>query len=68
MSDEISSSERLIALLDHLGLVRAHVATQFPGDIGGLAVEHPDRLGGIVLCAPLSAAVRCRHSGVFCVL
>lgn len=46
-------SERLISLLDHLGVGRAHVATQIPGDIAGLAAAHPDRLAGIVLCAPV---------------
>jgi hypothetical protein len=44
---------RLTALLDHLGLARAHVATQIPADIAGLAVADPGRLGGIVLCAPV---------------
>jgi SAM-dependent methyltransferase len=40
-------------LFDHLGLSRAHVATQIPGDIAGLAAGHSERLGGIVLCAPV---------------
>jgi SAM-dependent methyltransferase len=52
MSDALSSAARLIALLDHLGLGRAHIATQIPGDIAELAALHPDRLAGIVLCAP----------------
>ena len=34
-------------------LARAHVATQIPGDIAGLAASHPERLAGIVLCAPV---------------
>ena len=46
-------TERLFALLDHLGIGRAHVATQIPADIAGLASAHPERLGGIVLCAPV---------------
>jgi len=45
-------SRRLALLLDHLGLGAAHVATQMPGDIADLAVEMPDRLGGVVLCVP----------------
>src|SRR6266481_5929790 len=45
-------SASYIAVLDHLGHGRAHIATQFPGDIAGLAVN-PDRLAGIVLCAPI---------------
>src|SRR6266700_4163743 len=52
-SGRFSVTERLVALLDHLGLARAHVATQIPGDIAELAARHPGRLGGIVLCAPV---------------
>ena len=52
MSDEPSSAARLIAVLDHLGIGRAHIATQIPGDIAELAALHPDHLAGIVLCAP----------------
>src|SRR5260370_21462305 len=48
-----STAARLVALLDHLGLARAHVATQIPGDIAELAARHPGRLGGILLCAPV---------------
>lgn len=47
------SAARLIALLDHLGVERAHVATQIPADIADLAASHSDRLAGIVLCAPV---------------
>ena len=43
MPDEsLSPTERLIALWDHLGLGVAHVATQMPGDIAGLAARHPE--------------------------
>ena len=49
---EIPTAERLLALLDHLGVAAAHVATQMPGDIAGLAAQHSERLAGIVLCAP----------------
>lgn len=53
MSDETPSpTERLIALLDHLGLGVAHLATQMPGDIAGIAARFPERLGGVVLCTP----------------
>ncbi len=48
-----STAARLVALLDHLGLARAHVATQVPADIAELAATHPERLAGIVLCAPV---------------
>jgi ubiquinone/menaquinone biosynthesis C-methylase UbiE len=48
-----TTTERLLALLDHLGIGRAHVATQIPADIAGLAVAHPERLAGVVLCTPV---------------
>src|SRR6266567_1795477 len=48
-----TSGARLVALLDHLGIARTHVATQIPADIADCAAIHPARLGGIVLCAPV---------------
>jgi SAM-dependent methyltransferase len=48
----LSPTERLIALMDHLGLATAHFGTSIPRDISGLAAEHPERLAGIVLCVP----------------
>jgi ubiquinone/menaquinone biosynthesis C-methylase UbiE len=48
-----STTERLTALLDRVGIARAHVATQIPADIAGLAAAHPERLAGIVLCTPV---------------
>jgi SAM-dependent methyltransferase len=44
---------RLIALLDHLGIGRAHIASQIVSDIAGLAAERPGRLGGIVCVTPV---------------
>jgi ubiquinone/menaquinone biosynthesis C-methylase UbiE len=46
-------SRRLLALWDHLGLGRAHIATQMPGDIAGFVQEHPDRIGSVTLCTPV---------------
>jgi SAM-dependent methyltransferase len=43
---------RLAALMDHLGLARAHVATQVASDVAQFAADYPDRIGGLVLCAP----------------
>ena len=43
---------RLRSLWDHLGLHRAHVATQMPGDVAALAAADPDRIAGLVLCVP----------------
>jgi hypothetical protein len=48
-----STTDRLLAVMDHLGIARAHVATQIPADIAGLAGAHPERIGGVVLCAPV---------------
>src|SRR5437868_9229376 len=49
----MTAAERLLALLDHLGIGKAHVAEQLPADIAGLTRQHAERLGGIVLCTPL---------------
>ncbi len=54
MRDEadLSPTDRLLSLWDHLGIGVAHVATQMPGDIARLAAGFPSRLGGVVLCVP----------------
>ena len=49
---EPTPTERLLSLLDHLGIGIAHIGTQMPGDIAGLAAGFGTRLGGIVLCVP----------------
>lgn len=49
---DLTPTERLASLWDHLGIGIAHVATQMPGDIAGLATAFGPRLGGIVLCVP----------------
>ena len=51
-ADGQNTTERLLALLDHLGLRTAHMAAQMPGDIAGLAADHAGRIGGRVLCTP----------------
>src|SRR5262249_10383646 len=48
----MNTAERLAALMDHLGLARAHVATQVASDVAQFAAEHVERIGGLVLCAP----------------
>jgi len=53
MRDDLSPAQRLLSLLDHLAISRAHIATQLPGDIAELAAATPDRLAGVVLCAPM---------------
>jgi ubiquinone/menaquinone biosynthesis C-methylase UbiE len=46
------STDRLLALFDHLGIGKAHVATQVPADVGGLVTGHGGRVAGVVLCTP----------------
>jgi SAM-dependent methyltransferase len=50
--ETMSPTERLIALMNHLGLDAAHFGTPIPRDISGMAAEHPERLAGVVLCVP----------------
>lgn len=49
----MTPADRLVALLDHLGIRRAHIASQIPGDMAGLVAAHPERLGGIVCVTPI---------------
>jgi ubiquinone/menaquinone biosynthesis C-methylase UbiE len=53
MTVEPALAERLIALWDHLGLTRAHVASQIPADLADLAARYPERVGSMVLCIPV---------------
>jgi SAM-dependent methyltransferase len=46
------TAERLDALMQHLGLATAHVATQVSSDVAGFAAQHPQRIAGLVLCVP----------------
>ena len=48
----MQTADRLAALMDHLGLARAHVATQVASDVAGFAAQYPARIAGLVLCAP----------------
>jgi SAM-dependent methyltransferase len=49
---DMSAAERLLALMDHLGLGTAYFGTPIPRDVSGLATAHPERLAGVVLCVP----------------
>lgn len=44
--------ERLVRVLDELGIARAHFATQAPGDLAGLLAERPDCVASLTLAAP----------------
>jgi SAM-dependent methyltransferase len=49
---ELPIEERLVQLLQHLGIVRAHVAARGVGDWGGLAARHPDYIASLTLICP----------------
>ena len=45
-------ADRLVAVFDHLGIGRAHIATQSPGDIAGLVASYRERIGRVTFTAP----------------
>ncbi|HYM73743.1 MAG TPA: methyltransferase domain-containing protein [Stellaceae bacterium] len=49
----MTPTDRLVALLDHLGLQRVFIASQIVGDMAGLAAAHPGRVGGVVCVTPV---------------
>ena len=53
MTQEPTPADRLISLWDHLGLKSAHVAAQMPVDIASLVRACPDRIAGLLFCAPI---------------
>ncbi|MGE0415512.1 MAG: class I SAM-dependent methyltransferase [Acetobacteraceae bacterium] len=50
---DLTLTERLLSLWNHLGLETAHVASQMPGDLVDFARHHGARLAGVVLCVPV---------------
>ena len=44
--------ERIVGLLRHLGIARAHVAAYLPGDWGGLLERHPAAVASLTLICP----------------
>ncbi|HJU18813.1 MAG TPA: methyltransferase domain-containing protein [Stellaceae bacterium] len=50
--EDLSQSERLVALLEHLGLSAACFGSAMPGDLAGLAAAHAERVAGLVFCVP----------------
>ena len=45
-------ADRIVAVLDALGIGKAHIATQLPGDIADLVQHHRARVAGVALVAP----------------
>ncbi|MDX2158190.1 MAG: methyltransferase domain-containing protein [Hyphomicrobiaceae bacterium] len=52
IAEDMTTADRLVSLLEHLGLARAYFATQMPGDVAGLAAAAPERVAGLVLVVP----------------
>lgn len=52
LTEHLTTAQRLLALMNHLGIEVAHVATQVPGDIVEFVGAAGKRIGGIVLVAP----------------
>jgi SAM-dependent methyltransferase len=46
--------ERLVHLLQHLGISKAHIAARGAADWQGLATSHPDRIASLTLVCPAS--------------
>ncbi len=53
MSGDLTLTERLLALWNHLGLTKAHIATQIPGSVAGLIQASPDRVAGLLFNEPI---------------
>jgi ubiquinone/menaquinone biosynthesis C-methylase UbiE len=49
---ELPVEERLMQLLQHLGIARAHIAARGGADWGGLAARYPDRIASLTLICP----------------
>jgi hypothetical protein len=49
---DLSVGERIGQLLDHLGLLEAHVAACRPEDWEGFVSRHPDRVASLTLVCP----------------
>ena len=49
---ELPVEERLLQLLQHLGIERAHIAARGGGDWGGLVAKHPDCIASLTLICP----------------
>ena len=48
--ENLLPADRLVELLDHLGVGTAHFGTPIPRDISDMVTQYPERLAVIVLC------------------
>ena len=61
---DMQLADRIVAVLDDLGIGKAHIATQLPGDIADLVQHHRSRVAGVALVAPSRCnPARFRHLG-----
>src|SRR5688572_23857732 len=49
---DLSVTDRLLQVLDHLGIERAHFATSMLADVTGFAQAHPERIASLTLVCP----------------
>jgi SAM-dependent methyltransferase len=49
---DISVADRLLQVLDHLGIERAHFAASMLSDVSGFAKAHPERIASLMLICP----------------
>ena len=49
---ELSVADRLLQVLDHLGIERAHFAASMLADVMGFARAHPERIASLTLVCP----------------
>ena len=52
MTRELSVADRLVQLLDHLGIERAHFAARMLADVTGFLQAHPERIATLTLVCP----------------
>jgi pimeloyl-ACP methyl ester carboxylesterase len=48
----LSVADRLVQVLDHLGIERAHFAASMLADVTGFAQAHPERIASLTLVCP----------------
>src|SRR5262245_5069820 len=52
MTTELSVADRLVQLLDHLGIERAHFAARMLADVTSFLEAHPERIATLTLVCP----------------
>jgi ubiquinone/menaquinone biosynthesis C-methylase UbiE len=60
--------ERLLQLLDHLGIACAHFAACMPRDWEGLAAKYPKTISSLILVAPMGVNLAALHNSNFPIL